>query len=483
MKSMSDMTVISPGASASKNKSKLLHLRRVDVSCPTGMRIGSLGLVLALYLLIAGAYSVMVPAWEANDEAAHVSYVEYIVRHGDIPLIAAGNGTESHQAPLYYLVESLWQRALQVPAFYPDPQARSASQTATASSPGLLLSHNYTPDQRTHAVYDHELRVLSLLLGLCTLVCTYGIGWSATRNTDVALVSTAFVALLPKFDVVSAAVTNDAMVIPLCSLALLLFLRYFRAPDSASHQRHVLAALMGLTLGAAALTKSNSLPLVPILIFGIYIVGAPWSRRSVDVAIAAAAFLATSGWWFVRNYMLYGDILAQHATNTYLQKLIPGLVAPVPWSDTERFLDFVPNNLMHTVWYDGGWNQFQAPSPFTAALSYLAIVALIDVILGLVRGGSFGEARNSRRIGLALALTVLAGLAAVLAVAQDSTQAEGRVAYIGLSAFAVLVITGTVNSVGRSWRVRAALLALWPLLLSLFNLYVFTHFVLPFRHL
>lgn len=462
-----------------------LHGRRAAVSCLTDRRLGLLGLVLVLYLLIAGAYSILVPAWEANDEAAHVWYVEYIVRHGDIPLIAGGNGTESHQAPLYYLVESLWQRALHVSDFYPDPQPLPAASQRTPpwSPPRLMLSHDYTPDQHTHAIYDHELRAVSLLLGLCTLVCTYGIGWTATRNADVALVSTAFVAVLPKFDVISAAVTNDAMVIPLCSLGLLLFLRYLRAPEPAGRQRHVLAALLGLTLGVAALTKSNSLPLVPLFIFGICLVGGPWSRRFVDVIIAAAAFLATSGWWFVRNYHLYGDVLAQHATNAYLQKLIPGLIAPVPWSNTERFLHFVPNSLMDTVWYDGGWNQFQAPSAFSAVLSGLALVSLVGAIIGLVRGGAFGESRDSRRVGLVLALTVLAGLAAVLAVAKDSTQAEGRVAYVGLSAFAVLVITGTVDTFGRSPKVRAALLAVWPLLLTLFNLYVFMRFVFPFRHL
>src|SRR5262245_27222355 len=58
--------------------------------------------ICALYLAIAASYSLMIPAWESNDETDHVTYIQHILAHAALPRIASAYGHESHQPPLYY---------------------------------------------------------------------------------------------------------------------------------------------------------------------------------------------------------------------------------------------------------------------------------------------------------------------------------------------------------------------------------------------
>ena len=70
---------------------------------------------------------------------------------------------------------------------------------------------------------------------------------------------------------------------------------------------------MGLLLGFAVLTKTTALGLVPFALATLVIVGRRDSKRSPAFAAALGlfvVFVALTGWWFVRNLILYGDPLA-----------------------------------------------------------------------------------------------------------------------------------------------------------------------------
>src|ERR671931_307363 len=71
---------------------------------PTGH--GPILIVLPLaFALVAGAYSVVVPPWEAPDEPAHFDYVAHLLSDRELPRMVGGTGpTEAHQPPLYYLL-------------------------------------------------------------------------------------------------------------------------------------------------------------------------------------------------------------------------------------------------------------------------------------------------------------------------------------------------------------------------------------------
>ena len=57
----------------------------------------SLIILILVYVPMAMTYSLLTRAYEADDEPAHVQYIEYIVGHDSLPRIAVANNLESHQ--------------------------------------------------------------------------------------------------------------------------------------------------------------------------------------------------------------------------------------------------------------------------------------------------------------------------------------------------------------------------------------------------
>ena len=270
----------------------------------------------------------------------------------------------------------------------------------------------YTPEQRLEAIALRKLRLISVLFGLGTVVLTYVAGGLICGQREIVTSAAAFVAFLPKFNVVSSVFTNDSLVIMLSSLGLVLALAYRRIPHEKTKApaKMALALCLGLTAGAALITKLNSLPVFAVLLGSLLIV-----RRNVlwaalrDVVIAATGFLLTAGWWLLMNYRLSGDPLGQKGVYDWLNEVLPGIVSIVPWTDSERFLNVVPGGLFQSIWYDGAWNQFLAPFAFNLVLTCIASVALFGVLKAFGQGGryiskagfsnSFAPGVQPRRLG------------------------------------------------------------------------------------
>jgi 4-amino-4-deoxy-L-arabinose transferase-like glycosyltransferase len=441
--------------------------------------------VSAAYLALAIPSSLMIPAWEANDEAEHVLYVQRIVVHRQIPYIHAVNGHEAHQPPLFYAAASLWQRALGIDAFEPRlhvlPQPPPTTVTPDTPTRTLILGHDYDSEQRTNAINVHILRALSILFGLGTVVLTYASARIAFAREDVAVAAGAFVAFLPKFQVVSATFTNDSLVIALSALALVLLLLLLRGlpPVAAAYG----AFGVGAVVGAAFITKLNAAVLIPVVAVVILLARAPLRHRALYAALATAGFALVSSWWFRRNHLLYDDLLAHDISLDYLRPLIPGLVDPVPIWDADRFLYFLPQNLFRSAWYTGGWNQFVGPFAANFLLWLLVGIAVFAWARALLAGPREPGWTIARREALCLSVAALAGLIAVVLVARDTLQAEGRVAYVGLSAFAIVAVAGLEQAVGGSRRARTVALATFPSLLLAYEVYVLARYVIPFRGL
>jgi 4-amino-4-deoxy-L-arabinose transferase-like glycosyltransferase len=439
-------------------------------------------LLSGVYLALALPYSLLTRAWEANDELDHATYIEYIVRHGALPRISALNGHESHQPPLYYLLAAAWQKVLGIPAF--TPSAVPNPDVAADSNAGrrfLELLHNYTPAQHQDAVYLHELRLLSVLLGLATVLLSYGCARLVFARAEAALSVGLLVALLPKQLVVDSVVTNDTLVITLCALALFIFLLSEKARrESQEPRRRWLMLGLGITLGLAAITKLNSLPLAGLLLCLTAVPALRRWRLLADSVLAVAGALAASLWWFVLNKALYGQFLASRATLAYLKAWLPPLVVPVSWTNTGRFLHFVPSQLFRSVWYDGGWNQFDLPRWMNVLLWFLAALSMISAAV-MLRAKRWRGALRPSVSGLALwgiAGALLAGIAAILIIAQTTTQAEGRVGFVGLVGFAILLVLGTAPGTTQNRLARAAVFA-WPAALVAVNIYVFSNYLVP----
>jgi hypothetical protein len=70
-----------------------------------------LGLILAVYFVLAGVYALVTPIFEAPDEPAHFEYVRYIALHRALPVEPRPAFPDHIQTaghpPLYYALGAL----------------------------------------------------------------------------------------------------------------------------------------------------------------------------------------------------------------------------------------------------------------------------------------------------------------------------------------------------------------------------------------
>jgi hypothetical protein len=452
-----------------------------------------LAIVLVGYCALTVTYSLLTPAWEANDEPAHTANAEHILYNGTLyPLEFSSEYPvpnrlfkkrvlwfESHQPPLYYLLLAGWQKALRIPAF--NPYLLDKSSWEGGDPPGLIFSHDYDVYQHSQAITLRKLRLLSVIIGLVTVLLCYRTAELAFNRPDVAVSAAAFVAFLPKFIVISAVVTNDGLAIMLSALGLWLLLSHLQRAEQPGYASNLGSVALGLICGAAAITKLNTLPVSGLFLIALCFTRLPWGRRLAHIALFGAGFLLISGWWFKRNFDLYSDFLAEKASMIWVAKGVKHVIVPVDFSNLEqlldRYLNFAPSWFARGCWYDGSWNQFYPPPPWSWSLLALAFLCLAVWLVWWFRKRSAVD----WRIQLSLLLTILGGAMAVAIIAKNTQQAEGRVAYVGLTAFAIAVTRGAWQAAPSRYRWTG--LVLWPALFLSLNAYVIAKFVLPFRGL
>jgi hypothetical protein len=460
-----------------------------------------------VYLALALPFSLFTRALEADDENAHVQYTEYVYRHHSEPAISRANGAESHQPPLFYFVAAGWQRLLGIPAFSTGLQASSHPFT-----PGhLVFSHQYTESQHQDAVYIHELRLLSVLFGLGTVLVAYAAARVIATRERAAVACGLFVALLPRQLVVTGNFTSDSLLFLLCALALLFFLLAERARTTErlrDRRLHLLG--MGCALGAATLTKISVLPIVALL---LVLTVAPaiqaWWKRSdpaeglisvqersrtsvgarfvLDGVLVAVPFLVISGWWFIRNKHLYGQYLASTKSNSYMLGFNP---PRIPWSAHLIFVTF-PHALFETTWY--AQPNLTLPSWMNVVLAVIAVPCLLVGAYVVIADRKRVSGQLTVWSGLALVGTIVGGLASILIVIQSGNAlflsqslglgtgvGDARVGFIALSAFAIVAVVGAVRLTGTlNPRVQWLGLYLWPAIFLAVDLYVVFRFLIP----
>jgi 4-amino-4-deoxy-L-arabinose transferase-like glycosyltransferase len=230
----------------------------------------SLFSLLVAALALGAVYAWVVPPGLPYDEPSHWSTVLYYADHGQMPVLGdPGVAYEAQMGPVAYLVDALVVHV-----------GRAAGFSASGTFHLVRL------------VGALELCVGVVLLA--TLIARL-LGHSSPSVAAVAIF-----ALNPMLLTMSSSVQNDTLVLVLGLLALELALgRLSEQPTFRS------ALFVGVVAGLAVLTKLTAWPAV--LAIAAWLV---WRHRRDALRPLTAfvvAVLAVSGWWFVRNIVLYGD--------------------------------------------------------------------------------------------------------------------------------------------------------------------------------
>lgn len=406
-------------------------------------RLTTIGLVIILlaYLALGFAYASRTPLWQTPDEPAHYNYVVAVAETGQLPVLQPGDypfdyleEIKSKKFPPTMSIDSIRYESWQPPLFY---VLAALVYKVTAFLPF-----------REHVV---ALRLFSVLLGAGLL----GIAYRVVRQTfpndgTLALATAAFVAFVPMHLAMTAAVNNDTLAELVLGLVLWLALRRLqgRVP-----QRPFML-LGGLLFGLALLTKTTIyIPSVALLATAELFVAttsgtieSPGRLKSLLRTLVGIGLiaLALSGWWFVRNALVYGglDVLAwnRHDAVAGAQLQTADWLAQVGWRKGVQ--DFALTTFK-SFWGIFGWMGVFMEEWAYQLLFLLTVVASVGLGLGLVRVRRHPCRLDPERIWtvVVLALPVVLAGAAYLWYNLKFVQHQGRYlfpAIISIGLFAAL---------------------------------------------
>ncbi|MCC6190502.1 MAG: glycosyltransferase family 39 protein [Anaerolineales bacterium] len=438
-------------------------VREPAARAPWPQRYG-LRLLLAAFGLLGSLYAIVTPLFEVSDEVWHYPMVRTLAEGHGLPVQNPAQPgpwrQEGSQPPLYYAVMALataWIDTGDMPVVrWVNPHADNGIITADRNNNIIIHTDRERWPWHGTVLAVRLIRLLSVLLGAGTVYFTYRLAAQVLPGrSGLALAAAAFTAFTPMFVFISASVNNDNLAITLSAAALWLAARWVRGPAATSRE----LVLMGLILGGAALSKTSALGLWPLagaaLVFGD-LKGAGWLARPAGapspalrglwptarrLAVVFGLALLTSGWWFWRNYQLYGDWLGWNAfLATVGQRPHPAGLLQL-WGERVGFVQ--------AYWGLFGGVSVAMPGWVYAALNLAAAAAGAGLLWAA--GAALARGRIDLT-SLALWGLVLGWLALIVAGLGRWTSltwaSQGRLAFPAISAIGVLLAAG----LNRLWR-------------------------------
>jgi 4-amino-4-deoxy-L-arabinose transferase-like glycosyltransferase len=394
-------------------------------------------LLLALVsVLVALIYVGLVPAGQPYDEPAHWSNVQYYAHQERMPELGKlGVSYEAQMGPIYYALAAAIARP-------------------------------------TEALFNEEaafyaVRVAGVFLVGAAVLLTFALSISLMPGRrGVALAAAAFMGLNPSLLAVAASVQNDYLAMVLALLAALIAVRAFQASPSSWRPWLV----VGIVAGLATLTKVFAIGLLVALAAAVLTVSSRERRNRLrGCAVAGLSFVVVSGWWFVRNAVLYGDLTGRAGLKSAGWRF-PPLAYTGPSSIGTWIRSLVSYLWVPTEYYR---NAFSAPGVLRAlAVAATAVIAVATVI-GIRR--LLSSRSRPKHMTAALFVAGFFGITFVTYAVMTWTWTDlaPRIAFVALPGAVVLVCASDAAAV-RSPRLRAtAALAVigFMLLISIFVLW------------
>jgi 4-amino-4-deoxy-L-arabinose transferase-like glycosyltransferase len=403
--------------------------------------------MLLAYVVLGAVYAFATPIFEKNDEESHAWFVRYLAQGNGLPVQnpQAPDATlqrEGSQPPLYY--------ALSAPVFaifntadfetqeQPNPAPLANPYSVNNKNLLILTPEKYAFQYRDTTLAIVVLRLLGLLPGALVVWCAYEIAWDITRRQSVSLLATALTAFNPMFINVSTAVANDGLVMALSTLGILFIVRL--ALHGATARRIVGIGIVAALASLAKVSGALLLPVVCIAIVGrACLEDGPWHLRIRKIvtqgAVIGLIWLVIAGWWFVRNWVLYGD---PTGVSVMSQMMSPRSISL--WQALGE--------------YGGFWMSYIAIfGQFTVhadqAVYVIFAVLLVAAVLGLLLGAGrwiTNPQREAQRWAvlslLVLALHVVFTLVSIVRWTMMTPASQGRLLFPAITCVSVLMALG-----------------------------------------
>ena len=395
-----------------------------------------IGLIVAIYLVLASQYAIRVPDWQAPDEPAHYNYIQQIAEDGRIPVLEQGDWQQAYQEQL---VASGFDPAL-------------TDQLDTVEYEDHQPPLYYLLQAPVYAVTDGDLlamRLWAALLGAGVILAAWGVLRALLPDWPVAaLAGAAFLAFLPQHVSILASVSNDALAELIVALTLLAIVRYLGNPPGTRPPHPV---LIGVLAGLALLTKTTIYFLGGIVVLAVLLRAwrERWSVRLTTSHLAAVLIpaLILGGVWWVRNLDTYGGTdftgLTRHDEVTVGQPRTDDYIDTMYGGSTRRYLDAYATTTFHSFWGQFGWMAIPLPDNAYRALLAFSGATILGAAYFAARARRMSTLTRPQQDALVI-LSAVAGLvlAAYLIYNLDFVQFQGRYLYPALLPVAGLVAVG-----------------------------------------
>ncbi|HHW88199.1 MAG TPA: phospholipid carrier-dependent glycosyltransferase [Chloroflexi bacterium] len=430
-------------------------------------------LIIGLFLLGGLAYSLIVPPFETPDEPFHYGFARHIAQGNGLPVQDPANpgpwAQEGSQAPLYYLLTGLATSFINQDDFpslaVRNPRANIGDPLYPGNKNFMLYAGRWQPLRGSNLAL-HLGRWLSLLLGAVTLWATWRLAqYAFPQRLTLPLLAMALVAAIPQFLFLSASFSNDNAIIAASSLTLVWLARLLAKAD-ADATRWWEWSVLGVALGAAALSKLQGLGLIPLS--GLVVLWLAWRRRSWRILLNAALFagipaILIAGWWYWRNIVLYGD----WSGLAHLMEINGRREGGIDWRD------FWPEfaGLRYSAWGVFGWFNLLLPEWFYHVMDAVTLIGLVGAGLATISALTRHASPHARhalpapRIATLLWLWLAMMATLLLYWTAQATGSQGRLLFPALAAFAVLLTAGI--DFWLRWLPQLARRAVWLGLLAL----------------
>ncbi|RIK38838.1 MAG: hypothetical protein DCC55_19910, partial [Chloroflexi bacterium] len=332
--------------------------------------------VLFVFLLLAFVYALIVPPLEGFDALAHFKYAAFLHQEQRLPMLEPEIVDYSYelvtQPPLYFAAIAL--------ATAPLPMDQALLFAQESDSPyhekGLSLRQTITLPKVAGGVVATlwVARLVSLLGGVVTVVGAYALVRTLLPGEPwLAVATAALTGLNPQFLFTSVTVTNDAWT-PAVGVVTLWLLARATVRDKVTWYDW---ALVGLCAGLAALTKYSSLLIgAPgLLLFWRYVRHTGWRAGLLALLWMAGAGVLVAGWWYLRNWSLYGSPVpfAQMAV------ALPTMQRPQPMP-LSQVIETIPW-LFSSYW--GVFVSIITPPAYLNTTTWLMLIAIAGLLLRL----------------------------------------------------------------------------------------------------
>jgi hypothetical protein len=358
-------------------------------------------LILLAFLTLAGAVSVVNPLFESTDEIRHYRYIRHLIVRHELPVQGAeAVRSQSHHPPLYYLLSALasgWVPSPHTPE-YEQPLNPFWGYRNWEVGVDNKLQYHHSPAERFPFRQEYLAamipRWINVLLGAVTVWLTYRLGQRVWRERPaLAWGAAALVALNPQFIYLSGAINNDIIAAATGTAVLLLSVEVVQ--EGLDRGRLV---RLGLVYGLALLAKFHLIVMGGIIALAVALAArlvapaglwssgqgrglssapsqgrAAWGQwlRGMGIVLAVAALIV--GWWFLRNWWLYGDPTGLNKVN----ELWAGRPAAGNWWALQQGLPY----LWSSLWGRFGYGQIPLPQPIYQGLLVLCSLALAGYLL------------------------------------------------------------------------------------------------------